>query len=87
VTKAIRLLRQFRRQYPDNRGEEIWTRIYPQAIPGYEAMTELEQEDARQVLRERVRWRLRDRRGPRNTSGRGVSVEAKRRALEAIENQ
>jgi len=50
-------------------------------------MTQLEQEDARQVLRERVRWRLRDRRGPRNTSGRGVSVEAKRRALEAIENQ
>jgi len=59
VTKAIRLLRQFRRQYPDNRGEEIWTRIYPQAIPGYEAMTELEQEDARRILRERVRWRQR----------------------------
>jgi hypothetical protein len=58
VTKAIRLLRRFRRQYPNERGEKIWERIYPEAIPNYASMSEVEQADARQQLRERVRWRL-----------------------------
>src|SRR5215831_21073573 len=35
VTNAIRLLRKFRRLYPDERGEKIWERIYPKVIPGY----------------------------------------------------
>jgi hypothetical protein len=61
VTKAIRLLRKFRRQYPNEHGEKIWRRIYPQVIPNYNSMTALEQGDARQQLRERVRWRLRRR--------------------------
>jgi hypothetical protein len=34
VTKAIRLLRKFRREYPDERGKKIWERMYPHAIPG-----------------------------------------------------
>jgi hypothetical protein len=59
VTTAIRLLRQFRRQYTDERPTQRWKRIYPQAIPGYGAMTDIEQNDARQQLRERVRWRQR----------------------------
>jgi hypothetical protein len=59
VTTAIRLLRQFRRQYPKDSGGKIWERIYPQAIPDYASLSELEQADARQELRERVRWRQR----------------------------
>lgn len=59
VSVAIRLLRQFRRQHPDERPEQIWQRIYPKAIHNYGAMSELEQGDARQNLRERVRWRQR----------------------------
>src|ERR1039458_2383935 len=34
-------------------------RIYAQAIPGYDAMTEIGQSDAGQELRDRVRWRRR----------------------------
>jgi hypothetical protein len=48
VTKAIRLLRKFRRQYPNEHGETIWGRIYPPAIPNYTSMTVLEQGNARQ---------------------------------------
>jgi hypothetical protein len=59
VTAAIRLLRKFRRQYPKERPAQHWERIYAQAIPGYRNMTELQQADARQQLRERVRWGLR----------------------------
>jgi hypothetical protein len=33
VTKAVRLLRKFTRQYPNEHGERIWRRIYPLAIP------------------------------------------------------
>jgi hypothetical protein len=61
VTKAIRLLRKFRRQYPGEREAKIWERIYPEAIPGYASMTDIEKADARQELRERVRWRQRAR--------------------------
>jgi hypothetical protein len=59
VTKAIRLRRKFKREYPNDRGAKIWERIYPKAIPNYASMSELEQADARQQLRERVRWRQR----------------------------
>jgi hypothetical protein len=61
VTKAIRLLRKFRRECPNEHGERIWRRIYPLAIPNYDSMTALEQGDARQQLRERVKWRQRAR--------------------------
>jgi hypothetical protein len=59
VTKAIRLLRKFRRELPNERGQKIWKRIYPLAIPNYTDMSEVEQNDARQQLRQRVRWRQR----------------------------
>jgi hypothetical protein len=61
VTKVIRLLRKFRRECPNEHGERIWGQIYPLAVPNYTSMTALEQGDARQLLRERVRWRLRRR--------------------------
>ena len=61
VTKPIRLLRKFRRQYPNEHGKESGGRIYPLAIPNYTGMTEPEQSDARHQLRERVTWRQRAR--------------------------
>ena len=62
VTKAIALRKRYRRSYPGERPAQIWRRIYPEVIPDYGAMSETEQGDARHVLRERVRWRLRERR-------------------------
>src|SRR5690349_17697826 len=35
VTTAIGLLREYSRQYPNERPAKVWERIYPQAIPGY----------------------------------------------------
>jgi hypothetical protein len=61
VTIAIRLLRKLRRQYPNEQPPKIWQRIYPQAIPNYGSMPDIEKADARQELRERVRWSRRAR--------------------------
>jgi hypothetical protein len=74
VTTAIRLLRKFRRQYPKERPARHWERIYPQAIPGYGSMTEVQQADARQILRERVRWRQRARKRLMNVSNLAVGL-------------
>jgi hypothetical protein len=69
------LLRKFRLQYPQDRPARRWSRIYPLAIPNFATMSELEQVDARQQLRERVRWRLRDRKGQAfDRSGRDVCL-------------
>src|SRR5207253_762322 len=62
VTLAISLMAKFKHQYPGERSAGIWKRIYPLAIPDYLAMTEVEQKDARQQLRERVKWRCKARR-------------------------
>jgi hypothetical protein len=62
VTTTILLLARFRREYPSERAELLWRRVYALAIPNYDAMSEVEQLDARQQLRERVRWRRRRRR-------------------------
>jgi len=59
VTEAIRLLKLYRRQYPSERAAEHWARMYPKVIDGYEKMNAVEQRDARERLRERVRWRIR----------------------------
>src|ERR1017187_8800850 len=48
VTTAIRFLRQFRHQYPDERAAQHWQRVYPVAIPNYATMSGIEQSDARQ---------------------------------------
>jgi hypothetical protein len=58
VTQAIRLLKLYRRQYPNARPAEHWARTYPAVIPGDEDMNPVELRDARERLRERVRWRL-----------------------------
>jgi hypothetical protein len=59
VTAAVRLLHQLKRQYPHERPAELWKRVYPAAINGYESMSPIEKKTAREVLRERVRWRRR----------------------------
>ena len=61
VTNAIRLRRQFRRQHPGKNAKQIWARVYPAVILGYDRMTELERESARNELRQRVADRLRKR--------------------------
>ncbi len=62
VTNAIRLRKEYARQYPGERPQLIWSRVYPEAIPAYSALNETEQKDARADLREHVRDRLRKRR-------------------------
>ena len=57
VTKAVRLLRQFRRQYPHEKPAQLWARVYPEAIPGYADMDRERQKAERLLLRERVRSR------------------------------
>src|SRR5262249_51746119 len=54
VTKAIRLLREFRRRHPKERPAQHWARMYPMVIPDYEHMNVVEQRDAREQLRKRV---------------------------------
>jgi hypothetical protein len=61
VTTAILLLVRFRRMHPTERPELLWRRVYPLAIPNYETMSDIEQLNARQQLRERVKWRRRGR--------------------------
>jgi hypothetical protein len=51
VTTAILLMARLRRQYPNERAELLWRRVYPEAIPNYNAMNEIQQLDARQQLR------------------------------------
>lgn len=63
VTKAIRLRQRFRQQYPGEKPEQIWRRIYPEAIPGYASMDRERQKAERLLLRERVRGRRNQQRG------------------------
>jgi hypothetical protein len=62
VTKAIKVLRQFRRQYPEERAAQHWARMYPLVISGYGNMNAVELKDARERPRERVNWRRRKKR-------------------------
>jgi len=57
VTKAIRLRQRLRRQYPGEKPEQIWKRIYPEAILGYAGMDRERQKAEQLLLRERVRSR------------------------------
>src|SRR5262249_9072430 len=63
VTRAISLLSRFRRQYPEETRQQHWARVYALVIPNFHSMIDVEQETARFALRERVRWRMRKRRG------------------------
>ena len=59
MTQAIRLLKLFRRQYPNEKPAEHWARMYLAVVPGYGNMNSVEQRDTQERLRERVRWRRR----------------------------
>jgi hypothetical protein len=54
VTIAIRLRNRFRRQYPGEKPEQIWKKVYPKAIPGYARMDRERQKAEQLLLRERV---------------------------------
>jgi len=62
VSVATGLLRKFRRLYPHDKPEQVWARIYPLAIAGYEALKLDEKKAQRLLLRERVRGRKNQRR-------------------------
>ena len=57
VSTAIRLLKLHRVRYPDDTPEQHWRRIYPRAIPDYDAMSIGNQRAQRLLLRNRVRAR------------------------------
>jgi hypothetical protein len=53
VTKATRLLKQFRRQSPHEKPAQLWARVYPESIPGDADMDPERQKAERLLLRER----------------------------------
>ena len=59
MTQAIRLMRLFKRQYPDEKPAEHWARMYRAVILSYADMNPMKEKAARERLRERVRWRRR----------------------------
>jgi ribosomal protein L20 len=61
VTKALALLKKYRRKHPGDKPANIWKRVYPETIPNHAGMNDHQRRHAQEVLRERVRWRLRDR--------------------------
>ena len=62
VTRAITLYRKLRRESPDDSPRKLWARVYPRVIDGWANMSDLEQRNARDELRERIAWRRRKRR-------------------------
>src|SRR5215831_20081250 len=47
VTQAIRLLKRFLREFPNERPAEHWARMYPVVIAGYEGMNPMEKKIGR----------------------------------------
>jgi hypothetical protein len=62
TTRALALYRKFRRESPDESLRKLWARVYPRVIDGWANMSDLEQRNARDELRERIVWRRRKRR-------------------------
>ena len=62
VTTAIRLLKQFRRQFRDDSKQQRWQRIAQAAVPGYAELVPFKQSKERGKLRGRVNSCLRQRR-------------------------
>jgi len=54
VTRAIALYRKFRRESPEESPRKLWARVYPRVIDGWANMSDLEQRNARDELRERI---------------------------------
>jgi len=61
VNIAECMLKDLQRRYPGNSSRSPWKRIYPVAIVRYNELGKLEKRIERENLRNRVRWRRRDR--------------------------
>jgi len=61
VTRADKMLTELHRQHPDVPYPALWKPIYPVAIVGYGKLSKLEKRAAKNDIRQRVRWRRRDR--------------------------
>ena len=72
VTRAIALLKRFRRQHPGEKPEERWRSICLEVIPNYAGMTKLQQGDARVKLIARVKDRIKKRKRRARRSARGI---------------
>jgi hypothetical protein len=59
VTAALKLYSKRRRAFPGESDRERWAAIYSTVITGHAQMGPMELRDAEQLLRDRVRWRLR----------------------------
>jgi hypothetical protein len=62
VTRAAKMLDELRRLHPGKPSRDLWRRIYPAVIEGYDSMNKLERRDAARELCRRVGWRRRARR-------------------------
>jgi len=62
VSRAVRLLRRFRRQHPEESPQQHWTRVDRLILPNPDSMMHADYEAAKFDLRRRVRWRMRKRR-------------------------
>jgi hypothetical protein len=69
VTIAERLLKNLRRTHPRESDRRLWSKVYPIAIAGYDKLTEAEKRTEKQLLRNRLRWRRRDRKRYRLRKG------------------
>ena len=54
TTRAILLYSRFRRQHPEEKPHQIWSRVCGALFPEYADLSEIEQQDMRHDLRERV---------------------------------
>src|SRR5215831_17957595 len=62
VSRAVRLLRRFRRQHPEETPQQHWARVDRLVLPNPDSMMHADYEAAKFDLRRRVRWRMRKRR-------------------------
>jgi hypothetical protein len=58
ITRAMMLLGNFRRKYPQEKRREIWNRVCLILISGYADLSEWEQREARENLQARVKSRV-----------------------------
>ena len=61
VAQAYRMMNELHREHPRVPYRNLWKIIYPATIAGYDQLNKPEKRAARHNLRERVRWRRRDR--------------------------
>lgn len=61
VAQTYRMMNELHREHPRVPYRNLWKIIYPATIAGYDQLNKPEKRAARHNLRERVRWRRRDR--------------------------